>query len=215
MTPRIPGATVDVVRGAGVEDEPMSYITAPKTLITTFGLLVALSACPAFVASSHAFGLGGGTKADVESTKKIRTLYEEFVKAWNAHDVKTMSSRWAIDGDHIEPDGTRAQGRDEVAALLTKQHASVFKNSTLELTVKTVFMITDTVAIIDGTYKLTGAVLPDGTPIPARQGMLTSVLLQERGTWSIFASRLMIPTVLPYKPKTPASPSDAAAPKQP
>jgi hypothetical protein len=55
----------------------------------------------------------------------------------------------------------------------------------------------------------------DGTPIPPREGLLTSVLLQEKSTWSIFASRLMIPTALPYKPKAAVSPADAAAPKQP
>lgn len=194
----------------------MSNICTPKSFVISLGFLVAVGTAPVFVPSAHAFGLGGGTKSDVQSADSIRKLYIDFVAAWNKHDVTKMSSRWAIDGDHIEPDGTRAQGRDEVSALLTKQHASVFKNSTLTLTVKTVFMISDTVAIVDATYQLTGAVLPDGTAIPAREGMLTSVLILEKGTWSIFASRLMIPTVLPYKPKVAMpSPADAAPPKKP
>ena len=150
----------------------------------------------------------------MKSQTSIRKLYSEFEQEWNSHDVAKMAAHWAIDGDHVEPDGTMAKGRDEVTALLTKQHASVFKNSTLKLTVRSVWIMAETVALVDGTYELSGAVLPDGTPVPTRKGMLTSVLLLDK-TWQIAASRLMIPTVLPYKPRTAASPADAAAPKQP
>ncbi len=85
----------------------------------------------------------------------------------------------------------------------------------LDLTVDTVWMISDTVALVDGNYELSGATLPDGSAIPARKGKLTAVLINEKNTWAIAASRLMIPTVLPYKAKGDISHSDAAAPKQP
>lgn len=191
------------------------FVSTPRTVLVSFGLLVALGASPAFVPDAGAFGLGGGTAADVKSEQAIRDLYTDFVKAWNAHDVATISKRWAIDGDHVEPDGQVAKGRDEVTALLTKQHAGVFKKTTLTLEVKSVWMISDSVALVDGTYELAGAELPDGTAVPARKGKLTSVLILEKSSWSIAASRLMIPTTLPYKPKTTVSPADAAAPKQP
>jgi uncharacterized protein (TIGR02246 family) len=192
----------------------MSNLTSPKSILASLGLLLAVGAPMAVATNAHAFGLGGGTAADVKSTKEIRDLYEEFVKAWNKHDVKTMASRWAIDGDQMEPDGTRAKGRDEVTELLTKQHGSVFKDTQLTLTVDTVWMISDSVALVDGTYSLQGAKLPDGTAIPARKGYLTSVLIKERSTWSIAASRLMVPTELPYKKKPTISPEDAAKPMQ-
>ena len=189
----------------------MSHLTR-----TTF--LVSL-ACIAAVGltraePSHAFGLGGGTTSDVKSQNSIKKLYAEFEDEWNKHDVEKLAAHWAIDGDHVEPDGTMAKGKEEVAALLKKQHASVFKDSKLELKVRSVWMMSDTVGLVDGTYELSGAVLPDGTPVPTRKGMLTSVLLLDK-TWQIAASRLMIPTVLPYKPRPAHSPADAAAPKQP
>lgn len=193
----------------------MSNISIPKSFLVSFGFLAALVVAPGLAPSAHAFGLGGGTASDVKSTQSIRDLYTAFVEAWNKHDVAAMSSRWAIDGDQVEPDGQVAKGRDEVTALLKKQHEGVFKKTKLVLTVKSVWMIKDDVALVDGTYELSGAELADGTPIPARKGMLSSVLINEKNTWSIAASRLMVPTALPYKPKTPASPADAAAPKQP
>lgn len=191
----------------------MKHLNATQSFLLSVGFLAAVGLAPATVPDAYAFGTG--TKADTIAEKEIRKLYADFETAWNKHDVPTISSRWAIDGDHVEPDGTVAKGRDQVTALLTKQHAGVFKNSTLKLTVATVWIMSDTVALVDGTYELSGAVLPDGTAVPPRKGMLTSVLLLDKGTWGIAASRLMIPTSLPYKPKTPASPADAAAPKQP
>ncbi|HXC50817.1 MAG TPA: SgcJ/EcaC family oxidoreductase [Candidatus Limnocylindrales bacterium] len=191
----------------------MSYITN-KSFLVSLACIAAVGLAPVHVTSSHAFGLGGGTTRDVKSQDAIRKLYSEFETEWNKHDVAKMAQHWAIDGDHVEPDGTMAKGRDEVTALLTKQHASVFKNSTLKLTVKSVWIMSDTVALVDGTYELSGAVRPDGEAVPTREGKLTSVLLLDK-TWQIAASRLMIPTALPYKPKTAASPADAAAPKQP
>ena len=191
----------------------MKMIT-PQSFLVSLGVLAAIALAPMGMPDAHAFGLGGGTTADAKSETAIRKLYSEFEDAWNKHDVKTISERWAIDGDHVEPDGTVAKGRDEVSALLTRQHSGVFKNSTLKLTVRSVWIMSDTVALVDGTYELTGATLPDGTAVPPRKGMLTSVLLLDKD-WRIAASRLMIPMQLPYKPKQAASPADAAAPKQP
>ena len=186
----------------------MSQHTIPKTLLASFGLIAALGMSPACVPDANAFGLGGGTAGDVAAEKEIRKLYTDFVVAWNEHDVPTMAKRWAIDGDHTEPDGTTAKGIAEVAKLLKAQHAKpagVFANTTLTLAVKSVWMISDTVALVDGTYELAGAKLPDGTAIPAREGLLTSILIREKSTWSIAASRLMIPTKLPYKKKEAAA----------
>jgi hypothetical protein len=52
---------------------------------------------------------------------------------------------------------------------------------------------------VDGGYALSGARMPDGKELPERRGHLTAVLLAEGGQWPIAASRLMIPTELPYK----------------
>lgn len=192
----------------------MKNLISTKSIVLSLGFLVATGSVPLSAPEALAFGLGGGTTADVKSEKAIRALYADFASDWNKHDVAKLAARWAIDGDHVEPDGTVAKGRDQVAALLTKQHASVFKNSTLKLTVGTVWMMSDTVGLVDGTYELSGATLPDGTAVPTRKGMLTSVLLLDKADWAIAASRLMIPTSLPYKAKPELPAGAAAAPKQ-
>lgn len=167
-----------------------------------FSRVLALSCAIVVAATGAAFAFGGGgsPSQDVANEKEIRQLYSDFVELWNKHDVETLAGRWAIDGDHIEPDGRVAKGRDEVAELLEKQHTSVFAKTTLRLTVATVWFITAEVVLVDGDYSITGIVDPAGRPIPERGGHLTSVLLKEKGQWWIAASRLMIPAPLPYKP---------------
>ena len=143
---------------------------------------------------------------DRKEEKKIRALYNKFEDAWNKHDVNTMADMWALDGDHREPDGHEANGREEVRALFTKQHQSVFKNTVLDLSIEDVWFITAEVGLVDGVYNLAGVVLPDGTEIPTRNGHLTAILLKTHDSWEIAASRLMILAQLPYKkPEPPKS----------
>ena len=87
----------------------------------------------------------------------------------------------------------------EVRALFAKQHEVVFAKTKLTLTVASVWFISEEVALVDGSYSITGIVDPKGTEIPERKGLLTSVLLKEKGKWWIAASRLMIPAPLPWR----------------
>lgn len=159
----------------------------------------ALAAGAVLVADAGAFGVASPS-ADVEAEKVIRALYADFVKMWNEHDAEAMGAKWALDGDHVEPDGTVAKGRHEVKELLAKQHASVFAKTTLTLEISSVWFVSANVALIDGTYAVSGIQDLEGNPIPPRAGRLSSLLIQEKDDWWIAASRLMIPTSLPYKP---------------
>jgi uncharacterized protein (TIGR02246 family) len=141
----------------------------------------------------------GGPRTDLENDAKIRELYGRFESAWNKHDAAALAAIWTIDGDHREPDGRVAKGRDEVQMLFAEEHATVFKDSQLHLDVKTIWFITADVALIDGEYRLSGVPGPDGKPLPPRTGHLSSVLLQERGQWWVAASRLMIPVPLVWR----------------
>jgi uncharacterized protein (TIGR02246 family) len=167
-------------------------------LILAVGLALALtSAAPGNV---MAFATAAPAE-DIANEKLIRSLYENFESAWNTHEGDRMADMWAIDGDHVEPDGHVAKGREEVRDLFTKQHTAIFGETTLDLTIDSVWFITRAVALIDGQYSISGIVGPEGKAIPQRRGRLTSILILEKNRWLIAASRLMVPTQLPYKPE--------------
>lgn len=166
-------------------------------------LVVAVLACVAVTAAAQtppAKSDAGRLKSDVVNEEAIRKEYAAFTAAWNKHDAKAMAAMWVEDGDHVEPDGHVAKGRTEIEKLFAVQHNSVMKNTKLTLTIDSVWFVTANVALVDGTYEVSGIVAPDGKEIPTRKGRLSSIFLQERGRWWIAASRLMIPAQLPWRP---------------
>ena len=166
----------------------------PITVATTCCLVLLLAAPRAWTASNE-----GGISTDLKNEKLVRAMYEDLIDAWNRHDATAVAKLWAIDGDHLEPDGTIAKGRDAVTKLFTRQHETVFKESVLDMNLQDVWFHGDNLAIVDGSYELKGAKLPNGTELAPRRGHFTSVLLYEDGRWQVAASRLMIPAALPYK----------------
>lgn len=141
----------------------------------------------------------GGPRMDLENDSEIREVFKEFESAWNRHDTGALAALWTIDGDHVEPDGRQAKGRDEVHALLLREHQTVFKDTHLKLDIQTVWFMTVDVALVDGTYELAGAHDPQGKALPPRKGRLTIVMLEERSRWWVAASRLMIPLSLVWR----------------
>ena len=142
---------------------------------------------------------GAGTQSDLENEVEIRKLYAGFTEAWNRHDARSMAQIWALEGDHYEPDGRSAEGRDAVELLFREEQATAFKDSKLTLTVDTVWFITPNVALVNGSYQIDGVRAPGGREISIRKGHLTSVLLKEQGRWWVAASRAMIPGPLIWR----------------
>lgn len=167
--------------------------------LRVFSCLAALLLLVAGTASAETKSNIGGMRQDEKNESKIRALYDNFETFWNNHDVASLADLWTIDGDHIEPDGTEADGRDAIKELLAKQHDSVFKTTMIDLAIADVWFVTADVSLVDGTYTVGGVRGPDGSEIPPRKGHYSAVLIQERGEWAVAASRLMIPTQLPYK----------------
>ncbi len=170
---------------------------AAVVMLASLGVALCLPALPAgaeTVKSNIA-----SIRPDQVNEAAIRKLYADFTAAWNRHDVAAMASMWTIDGDHLEPDGHMAKGREAIQALLDHQHKTVFKDTTLDLDIDAVWFVTGDVALVDGSYALIGARDPKGNELPVRKGHLTSILLKEHGRWNIAASRLMIPTSLPWR----------------
>jgi uncharacterized protein (TIGR02246 family) len=162
-----------------------------------FGLSVLLAAPALAPAQSNE----GGIASDIANEKAVRALYDQFVAAWNRHDYTALAAMWAIDGDHMEPDGTLLKGREAVTLYFKRMHEGPFKQTHLQLSLQDVWFIGGEIALVDGGYAISGIRTPDGAELPERRGHLTSVLLHEQDKWWITASRLMIPAELPYKKK--------------
>jgi uncharacterized protein (TIGR02246 family) len=143
------------------------------------------------------------SRKNLEAESEIRQRYEEFVVAFNKHDTTAMGAMWTRQGDHYEPDGQFAEGREAVQQLFQQEHASAFKGASIDLTIDTVWMISPTVALVNGFYKVNGVRDPKGNEIAIRKGHLTSVMLKEDGKWWVAASRATIPVPVPWRQPPP------------
>jgi uncharacterized protein (TIGR02246 family) len=160
-------------------------------------------------AQAPGLGVGKGIETahrNLRAEAEIRQRYEEFTAAFNRHDTGAMAAMWTVHGDHYEPDGSFAEGREAVAKLFAEEHDGAFKNAAIDLTIDTVWMITPNVALVNGFYRVTGVRDLAGNEIAIRKGHLTSVLLGENGQWWVAASRAAVPLPVPWRKPPEAAP---------
>jgi uncharacterized protein (TIGR02246 family) len=138
-------------------------------------------------------------RRNLQAESEVRQRYAEFTTAFNRHDPAAMAALWSAQGDHYEPDGSFAEGREAVRKLFEVSHNTGFKEATITLDIDSVWMITPSVALVNGFYAVQGVRGPDGTPIDIRRGHLTSVLLLDEGQWWVAASRATIAVPLPWR----------------
>ena len=124
----------------------------------------------------------------------IRLDHAAFATAWNRDDAHALSLAWAEDGDHVNPDGQVVKGRKAIEKLLAEQHATVFKGSHLTMKINPVFYIKRDVALVDGSYEVSGIHDRKGKDLPPLKGLFTDVWANNSGRWEIIASRTMIPS---------------------
>lgn len=169
-----------------------------RTLL--FGTTLLLLTAGAAPAIDPSVGAGVDTvHRNLQAEAEIRKRYEEFVDAFNAHDAKAMAALWSRQGDHYEPDGSFAEGREAVERLFAQEHASAFRNATITLTIGSVWMVTPAVGLVNGNYEVEGVRDRQGNEMAIRRGHLTSVLVKENGQWWVAASRATIPVPVPWR----------------
>jgi uncharacterized protein (TIGR02246 family) len=129
--------------------------------------------------------------ASPEDTTAIEALVAAEVDAWNRHDAKAFSARFAPDGSFANIVGMVLYGREG----FEKQHAdiftSIYKDSTARFTIGKLRLVRPDVAIVDVDTVVTGySRLPPGIqagPDGALHTKLQIVALKEQGEWWITA----------------------------
>ncbi|MHB8653036.1 MAG: YybH family protein [Terriglobia bacterium] len=137
-------------------------------------------------------------KAQAKDEAGIRKTFAEFAEAWAKDDAKGMASYWAADGDLINPEGKRANGRAEIEALLADEHATVFKGTHFTFGEGTIHFVKPDVAVFTTDFEVPGAHGPDGNEMTVK-GILTTVMVKKRGKWWTLSARPMVPIPPPQQ----------------
>ncbi|HWS90418.1 MAG TPA: SgcJ/EcaC family oxidoreductase [Pyrinomonadaceae bacterium] len=138
--------------------------------------LAALAACALY---SAALAAGGG--ADEAA---MRENVRQMEAGWNAKSGAQFARPFADDADYVVINGTYIKGREAIAQAHQGIFDTIYRESTLSLSVKQVRMLRPDVAVVhaNATNKV-----PNGAETRTMEAIITLVMTKEAGAWKIAA----------------------------
>jgi uncharacterized protein (TIGR02246 family) len=96
------------------------------------------------------------------SDQQIRATFDEFTRAWNAHDVAAMAACWTASGNAVDLWGRLAVGHDGVVALLGGEHAGPMRESRYRVDDIRVRSLSEESAVVECDAYIEGVIAPNG-----------------------------------------------------
>ena len=124
---------------------------------------------------------GGDAGESPEKHRDIENKIEQFVSAWNNHDCDSMADKWEKDGDIIDPAGREARGRVEITKLFDDKFHGPLHDTHLTMSIESVKMLDDHVAVVDGTAHITRDRTRDDAEPMRREHHVTLVMHEDWG----------------------------------
>ena len=112
-------------------------------------------------------------------------LTDRFLAGWNAHDAHVFASAFAEDADLTNVRGVSVSGRYQIEQFHAQAFQKMFMHSHQSAEVKKIRFLKPDVAVVDVRWEITGALTPEGNPIPMRSGLLDLVFTSSGGHWLI------------------------------
>jgi uncharacterized protein (TIGR02246 family) len=126
--------------------------------------------------------------------KDIRAISAQLQDAWNKADPRMLADLFLTDGDYISSTGRTARGRDEVEKAFAQQWSGLYRKTRIAVTITAVRFVRRDVAIVDGTFDVSGMKDAAGKVLPARSGLSTIVAARKGDRWYVAALRGMVPS---------------------
>jgi uncharacterized protein (TIGR02246 family) len=116
---------------------------------------------------------------------EVTKVVHAFEECWNRHDMNAFAELFAPDAEFVNVVGLWWKGRDEIKKAHEFTHATMFKNSRLTIADVSVRFPLESLAIARSRWNLEGHVSPEGAPLPARDGILVTLLCRTPAGWLI------------------------------
>ena len=146
--------------------------------------LVALSVCLGIV---HASPSKQESKEDDERT--IRSMVEQTILRLNRGDVTAFDDFWDQDADYVGVDGRMTKGRTQIQELFRQMAKRAGQETS---TVEQIRFVTPELAMVDGSWTVTGARNASGKELPATRGRGFELVQKKNGRWRFIATREMV-----------------------
>ena len=124
------------------------------------------------------------TQTSGDDDAALRDNVRQLEAGWNAKSGASFAKPFADDADYVVINGTQIKGREAIAQGHQRIFDTVFKDSTLSLSVKQVRMLRADVAVLHVAAHLKSA---QGAGAQEADAVITLVMTKESGAWKIAA----------------------------
>jgi uncharacterized protein (TIGR02246 family) len=140
--------------------------------------------CILFAVAACAFGGLSVRASDAPDETAIRENVRQMETGWNTKSGAVFAKPFAADADYVVINGLHMRGQEAIAQGHQRIFDTIYKNSTLSLSVKQIRMLRPDVAVVhvNATNKT-----QQGAEMREANAIITLVMTKEKGDWKIVA----------------------------
>ena len=134
-------------------------------------------------------------KAPQPVVRAIEERTREWEQAFNRHDVDAMAAFFTADATLLAPDGSIADGKQDIERQLRADHAGPMRNARTSLTVRSVRALSPTLVLADLEDRTDGLQLPPGSATGGAAATSSNLhvaltAMKQGNTWKVVALRI-------------------------
>jgi uncharacterized protein (TIGR02246 family) len=111
-----------------------------------------------------------------------------FERAWNTRNIDSLGTLFKEDMDYVNPDGAWFRGKAATQSEYKESHSMMFQTGVFTTDSVDIKYVRSDIALMHIGWGISGDFDPDGNPRKPRHGILTWVLIKEKGSWLILSA---------------------------
>jgi uncharacterized protein (TIGR02246 family) len=140
------------------------------------------------IASFVAFAAAPLFAQDATVEQAIDAIAQKYSEAWKAGDAAGCASIYSDDADVVDFMGMSAKGKAAIQESITKT-LGTYPGSSIQIVRTGIHLVSADVVVSDGTWEITGAKAPEGTPT---RGFYTVVMAKQGDAWQAVSGRTKV-----------------------
>lgn len=135
--------------------------------------------------------LGADTVAQVTKNDEliIRDMVTDAIRRLNQGDISVVREYWDEQADYVGVDGQLIRGRAAIEGFFSRMLTPITNRPTQTATIDQVRFVRPDVAIVDGSWTITGARGASGHEVPPLHGHGVEVVRRTQKGWRFVATR--------------------------
>ncbi|MCI0389771.1 MAG: SgcJ/EcaC family oxidoreductase [Acidobacteria bacterium] len=127
-----------------------------------------------------------------EDERMIRRMIDQSISRLNKGDITAIEDFWDEDADYVGVDGRIITGRTHIQAFFGELVMASAGRLNQSSSIDRIRFLTPEIAIVDGSWTITGARDNAGKEIPPIKGRGVEIVQKKEGQWRFVATRQMV-----------------------